>query len=94
MKLENYGFRKKFNTYVTIASLLITTSPAYLNNSKDYQSYLKKQEEMTDMIDKRNGQNFLNAVDRYIEKQRLGDKLANSTITKGMKYEMRVPDED
>lgn len=94
MKLENYGFRKKFNTYVTIASLLITTSPAYLNNSRDYQSYLKKQEEMTSEIYERKRQNFLNAVDRYIEEQRLREKLANSTMTMGMKYRIRVPDDD
>ena len=94
MKLENYGFRKKFNTYVTIASLLITTSPAYLNISRDYQSYLKKQEEMTDEIYRRRRQNFLDAVDRYIEEQRLREKLANSTITTGMKYRIKRPEDD
>jgi hypothetical protein len=94
MGLENHGFRKKFNTYVTISSLLIATSPAYLNNSRDYQSYLEKQEEMTDRIDRRNMQNFLNALDRYIEEQRLRDKLANSTITTGMNYRIRIPEDD
>jgi hypothetical protein len=94
MGLENYGFRKKFNTYVTISSLLITTSPAYLNNSRDYQSYLEKQEEITGRIDERNGQNFLNAVERYIQEQRLREKLANSTITTGVNYRIRIPEDD
>jgi hypothetical protein len=94
MGLENHGFRKKFNTYVTMASLLITTSPAYLNNSRDYQSYLEKQEEMNSEIDRRNSQRFMDMIDRYIKEQRLREKLANSTITMGVKHRIRIPEED
>jgi esterase/lipase superfamily enzyme len=90
---ENHGFRKKFNTYVTMASLLIATSPAYLNNSGDYQSYLERHEEMIDRIDRRNMQNFLNALDRYVQEQRLREKLANSTGAMGI-YMIRIPEED
>ncbi len=79
---------KKFNAYATLGLLFLI--PSYLNNSpEDYQNYRK-----SEAIYQHSRQKFLGAVDRFIEEQKIREKLANSPRTMGMKYRMKRPDGD